>query len=83
MWTLFVAWTLIVPAGPVGLKNYYKNVSENKDISKLVMVLSSASQTLRQEVNGVLREFSSYHCLWEKEQTAVIRVCLVLMSVEF
>ena len=63
---------------PSGLKNYYKNVSENKDVSKLVMVLSAVSQTARQDINVILLEFGAYHQLWENEQATVIQVISIL-----
>ena len=56
------------------LKSFYKNVNDNKDVSKLVMVLSSSSQSIRQEINAALQEFSSFQIVWENNLDDVIQV---------
>uniref|UniRef100_A0A8D0GPG5 Dynein axonemal heavy chain 5 n=1 Tax=Sphenodon punctatus TaxID=8508 RepID=A0A8D0GPG5_SPHPU len=56
---------------PVQSKNYYKNVSENKEIIKLVSVLSTAINSTKKEVLTSLERFKFYHHIWqgEKEET--------------
>ncbi|KAM9807310.1 dynein axonemal heavy chain 5 isoform 2-T2 [Syngnathus typhle] len=53
---------------PIQAKNYYKNVSENKEIAKLVSVLGISIVSNRKEVMQALDRFSSYHHIWRKDR---------------
>ncbi|XP_037128984.1 dynein heavy chain 5, axonemal isoform X2 [Syngnathus acus] len=53
---------------PIQAKNYYKNVSENKEIAKLVSVLGTSIISNRKEVMQALDRFSSYHHIWRKDR---------------
>ncbi|XP_071095783.1 dynein axonemal heavy chain 8-like [Haliotis cracherodii] len=49
-------------------KNYYKNVVDNKDIAKYVMMLSSATSNLRPEVSQALQRYTDFSFLWEQDR---------------
>ncbi|XP_019735638.1 dynein heavy chain 5, axonemal [Hippocampus comes] len=53
---------------PIQARNYYKNVSENKEIVKLVSVLGTSIVSNRKEVMQALDHFSSYHHIWRKDR---------------
>ncbi|XP_049585235.1 dynein axonemal heavy chain 5 [Syngnathus scovelli] len=53
---------------PIQAKNYYKNVSENKEIAKLVSVLGTSIVSNRKEVMQALDRFSSFHHIWRKDR---------------
>ncbi|XP_056016925.1 dynein axonemal heavy chain 5-like isoform X3 [Ostrea edulis] len=49
-------------------KNYFKAVSENKDVTKLVSLLSTSINSTKKEVTTALDRFSGYHPIWEKDR---------------
>ncbi|GAB1603178.1 hypothetical protein Ahia01_000598300, partial [Argonauta hians] len=49
-------------------KSYYKCISENKEITKLVSLLSASVNTMRKEVSSSLEVFSHYHKLWSVDR---------------
>ncbi|KAA8591569.1 hypothetical protein FQN60_016943 [Etheostoma spectabile] len=49
-------------------RNYYKSVSENKEIVKLVSVLSTCISATKKEVMAALDRFSHYHHIWRKDR---------------
>ncbi|XP_060585698.1 dynein axonemal heavy chain 5-like, partial [Ruditapes philippinarum] len=49
-------------------KNYFKNVSENKEVAKLVSLLSTSINSTKKEVTSALEKFADYHCIWEKDR---------------
>ncbi|KAM6224385.1 dynein axonemal heavy chain 5 [Rhynchocyon petersi] len=53
---------------PVQTKNYYKNVSDNKEIVKLVSVLSTIINSTKKEVITSLDCFKHYNHIWQKEK---------------
>eukprot|EP00079_Xenopus_tropicalis_P026874 XP_012820905.1 PREDICTED: dynein heavy chain 5, axonemal [Xenopus tropicalis] len=53
-------------------KNYFKNVSENKEIVKLCSVLSTSINSTKKEVLTALERFKSYHHIWQKDRDNVI-----------
>ncbi|KPP75577.1 dynein heavy chain 5, axonemal-like [Scleropages formosus] len=53
---------------PFEPKNYFKSVSENKEIVKLVSVLSSSINSTKKDVMNALERFSRYHHIWRKER---------------
>ncbi|XP_015212531.2 dynein axonemal heavy chain 5 isoform X1 [Lepisosteus oculatus] len=54
-------------------RNYYKTVSENKEIVKLVSVLSTSINSTKKEVMTALERFSCYHHIWQKEREETIQ----------
>ena len=50
------------------LKNYYKAVSENKEVLKLVSALSTAINSTKSLIEAGLRQFTKYSHLWAVEQ---------------
>ncbi|XP_019376784.1 PREDICTED: dynein heavy chain 5, axonemal [Gavialis gangeticus] len=55
---------------PVSIQssNYYKTVSENKEIIKLVSVLSTIINSTKKEVLTALESFKCYHHIWQKDK---------------
>ncbi|XP_057691021.1 dynein axonemal heavy chain 5 isoform X3 [Corythoichthys intestinalis] len=53
---------------PLQARNYYKTVSENKEIVKLISVLGTSIVSNRKEVMQALDRFSSYHHIWRKDR---------------
>ncbi|XP_052831159.1 dynein axonemal heavy chain 5-like [Octopus bimaculoides] len=49
-------------------KSYYKCISENKEIAKLVSLLSASINSTKKEVANSLKEFSHYHILWDVDR---------------
>lgn len=49
------------------MRNYYKYVSENKDIMKLVSILSTSINSTKQSVSDTLEQFNKYGELWQSE----------------
>ncbi|XP_048363840.1 dynein axonemal heavy chain 5 [Sphaerodactylus townsendi] len=63
--------SLIFPS-PVQSKNYYKSVSENKEIIKLMSVLSSTINSTKRGVLLALERFKCYHHIWQREKEETI-----------
>ncbi|XP_005386179.1 PREDICTED: dynein heavy chain 5, axonemal isoform X1 [Chinchilla lanigera] len=57
---------------PVQTKNYYKNVSDNKEIVKLVSVLSTIINSTKKEVITSMDCFRHYNHIWQKEKEETI-----------
>ncbi|XP_024899314.1 dynein heavy chain 5, axonemal [Pteropus alecto] len=59
---------------PVQTRNYYKNVSDNKEIVKLVSVLSTIISSIKKDVIASMDCFKCYNHIWqkEKEETAMM-----------
>ncbi|XP_025779530.1 dynein heavy chain 5, axonemal [Puma concolor] len=57
---------------PVQTRNYYKNVSDNKDIVKLVSVLSTIINSTKKEVITSMDCFKRYNHIWQKEKEETI-----------
>ena len=59
---------------PENLKNYFKSIADHKDINKIVMMLSSAVNSFRQDINKALEKYSMYHFLWEQDRNETVKV---------
>ncbi|GAB1299283.1 Dynein axonemal heavy chain 5 [Apodemus speciosus] len=53
---------------PVQTQNYYKNISDNKEIVKLVSVLSTVISSTKKEVITSMDRFKRYNHIWQKEK---------------
>ncbi|XP_008301685.1 dynein heavy chain 5, axonemal, partial [Stegastes partitus] len=60
--------TSVIQAIPFQARNYYKSVSENKEIVKLVSVLGTSITSTKKEVVTALDRFSRYHHIWRKDR---------------
>ena len=56
-------------------KNYFKSISEHKEIHKNVMIMSSAVNTFREPVRKALEKYNQYQFLWEEDREETIQVC--------
>lgn len=54
-------------------KPLHKTIAEHKDISKLVVSLNNCMSAYKEEVNGILKNFTSFSELWEKEPDASVK----------
>uniref|UniRef100_A0A8W4FMI7 Dynein axonemal heavy chain 8 n=1 Tax=Sus scrofa TaxID=9823 RepID=A0A8W4FMI7_PIG len=54
------------------LKNFYPGVAEHKDISKLVLLLSSSVNSLRKVAHEALQDFQKYKSLWTEDRDVKI-----------
>ncbi|XP_059138117.1 LOW QUALITY PROTEIN: dynein axonemal heavy chain 8 [Peromyscus eremicus] len=61
----------IIPARK--LKNFYPGVAEHKDISKLVLLLSSSVNSLRKAANEALQDFQKYKTLWTEDRDVKVK----------
>ena len=62
------------------LKNYFKSIAEHKDVTKLVMMLSSAVNSFRESVGKALKQYSNYYFLWEEDRDEYVKVCDIPLS---
>uniref|UniRef100_A0A669PQ64 Dynein axonemal heavy chain 5 n=1 Tax=Phasianus colchicus TaxID=9054 RepID=A0A669PQ64_PHACC len=53
-------------------KNYFKNVSNNKEIIKLVSLLATAINSTKKEVLTAMESFSCYHNIWQRDKEKTI-----------
>ncbi|EGV96920.1 Dynein heavy chain 5, axonemal [Cricetulus griseus] len=57
---------------PVQTQNYYKNISDNKEIVKLVSVLSTIINSTKKEVITSMERFKCYNHIWQKEKEETV-----------
>ncbi|NXB25725.1 DYH8 protein, partial [Rhagologus leucostigma] len=50
------------------LKNFYASVAENEAITKIIVLLSSAGNSLKEGASEVLQEFDKYKELWTEDK---------------
>nr|AAK60623.1 axonemal dynein heavy chain 8 long form [Mus musculus] len=55
------------------LKNFYPGVAEHKDISKLVLLLSSSVNSLRKAATEALQDFQKYKTLWIEDRHVKVK----------
>ncbi|KAH0622614.1 hypothetical protein JD844_025060 [Phrynosoma platyrhinos] len=55
------------------LRNFYPGVAEHKDISKLVVVLSSSVNSVRKAASEALQDFQKYKALWTEDRDAKVQ----------
>lgn len=56
------------------LRNFYPGVAEHKDISKLVVLLSSSVNSVRKAASDALLDFQKYKALWTEDRDAKVQV---------
>ena len=62
------------------LRNFYSGVAEHEDISKLVLLLSSLVNSIREAASEVLQDFQKYEVLWTEDRDAKIQVSLRMIT---
>ncbi|XP_064365601.1 dynein axonemal heavy chain 8 [Dromaius novaehollandiae] len=55
------------------LRNFYPGVAEHKDISKLVVLLSSSVNSIREVASEALQDFQKYKVLWTEDRDAKVK----------
>ena len=58
----------VFSAAPVSKPNYFKNVSENKEVSKLVSLLSTTINSQKKEVTTALGDFNRFNPIWKESR---------------
>ena len=48
-------------------KQLHKIIAEHKDVNKLVISLNTSMSSFKEEVVGIMRNFTGFSELWEKE----------------
>lgn len=61
------------------LRNFYSGVAEHEDISKLVVLLSSSVNNIREVASEALQDFQKYKELWTEDRDAKVQVSLMLI----
>ncbi|XP_074845897.1 dynein axonemal heavy chain 8 [Carettochelys insculpta] len=54
-------------------RNFYPGVAEHKDISKLVVLLSSSVNSVRKAASEALQDFQKYKVLWTEDRDAKVQ----------
>lgn len=57
------------PEFPIQLRNFYTLVMENKEIIKMLGLLSSCTMDLRQDLNDFMDRWKPYKFLWKNEKS--------------
>ncbi|XP_056012226.1 dynein axonemal heavy chain 8-like [Ostrea edulis] len=55
------------------LKHYYKSIVDNKDVSKYVVIMSSALGSMKPEVSEALQRYSDYSFLWKHDRVEAVK----------
>ncbi|NXN78965.1 DYH8 protein, partial [Bombycilla garrulus] len=55
------------------IKNFYAGVAENEAITKIIVLLSSAANSLKEGVSEVLQEFDKYKVLWTGDKDTIFQ----------
>lgn len=56
------------------LKNHFKSISEHKDITKLLMIITSSISSTKAEVMKCIEQFNVYQHIWEGNKENVVKV---------
>ena len=63
----------VFSAAPMAKPNYFKNVSENKDVAKLVSLLSTAINSQKKEVTTALGDFNRFDTIWKESREVALK----------
>uniref|UniRef100_UPI00398E4471 dynein axonemal heavy chain 8-like isoform X2 n=2 Tax=Pristiophorus japonicus TaxID=55135 RepID=UPI00398E4471 len=55
------------------VKNFYHNVAEHKDVTKLVTMLTASVNSMKNSVNGVLEGFKRFNILWLQDRDTTVK----------
>ncbi|NXK51034.1 DYH8 protein, partial [Chauna torquata] len=55
------------------LRNFYSGVAEHEDVSKLVVLLSSSVNYIREVASEALQDFQKYKVLWTEDRDAKVQ----------
>ncbi|XP_078069648.1 dynein axonemal heavy chain 8-like [Mustelus asterias] len=55
------------------LKNFYHNVAEHKDVTKLIVILSASVNSLRDTITSALERFQKFKMLWLEDRDTTIK----------
>ena len=64
--------SIIIPAQQIF--NYFKNITEHKDINKIMMMLNSVMRSFRTDMAARLQQMNIYSFLWTEERDVVVNV---------
>ena len=57
---------------PQKMRNYYKSVADHKDVTKLVLMLTSSVNSFREQITGALKGYEKFNFLWEQDRDEVL-----------
>ncbi|XP_071824188.1 dynein axonemal heavy chain 5-like [Apostichopus japonicus] len=57
---------------PAQTKSYFKSVSENKEVAKVVSVISTSVNSTIEEVTTAMDSFKEYHSIWQKDRDETV-----------
>jgi len=60
---------------PQRMRNYFKAVSEHKDVTKLTMMLTSSVSSFKDQINRALNAYTGFNFLWETDRDQVTLLC--------
>lgn len=60
--------TMATVASEPPLRNHWRIISENKELSKLIALLSTAVNSTKNAIVAELDEYASYHVLWKQDR---------------
>ena len=55
-------------------KNFYRSISENKEVCKYVIMMTSALSLLKSDIMEALQRYSDYSFLWEQDRQEAVTV---------
>ncbi|CAL8275103.1 unnamed protein product [Lota lota] len=58
---------------PVKGKSFYQSVAEHRDISKFVVLLNSAMNSLKKPISNTLEQFHSFKDLWAEDRNLTVK----------
>ncbi|XP_071768037.1 dynein axonemal heavy chain 8-like [Centroberyx gerrardi] len=61
------------PDGMKAKENFYQSVAEHKDISKLVVVLNTAFNSLRRQASDLLKQFHPFKVIWAEDRDLKVK----------
>ncbi|XP_069744234.1 dynein axonemal heavy chain 8-like [Narcine bancroftii] len=54
-------------------KNFYHNVAEHKDVTKLVVMLSTSAATMKNTITNVQEKFQKFSVLWLQDRDTTVK----------
>eukprot|EP00117_Sycon_ciliatum_P004310 scpid857/ scgid8744/ Dynein heavy chain 5, axonemal; Axonemal beta dynein heavy chain 5; Ciliary dynein heavy chain 5 len=55
------------------MKNYFRNVADNKDVQKMISSLSTAINSTKQDIDLALEKYNIYQDIWKKNRDETIK----------
>lgn len=56
---------------PQKMRNYHRSVSDHKDVTKLVLMLTSSVNSFKDQITSALKCYEKFNFLWEQDRDEV------------